>query len=229
VLFRALTIYRNIGDRLGEANCIQALGKVAGEEGKLDAALVHFVVAAQHYEALGLLAEEAACYSSIGNMFNNSRRYPEALTAYGKAIELFPDVIYYTNRAEPHMHLGDFSAAQQDLDAAAALNSDYAYLHFNRGRLALWQGQAQAALEHINRALAQCPEYGEFHLWQTLAMALSGAAWEAALQTGLERTHLVRQIEEATEALDKLAQTYGAVALEGPRAALQAALAARAR
>lgn len=223
----ALPIYRDIGDRVGVANCIKALGDVDGEDGKLDGALAHFVEAAQRFNALGLPENEANCYNSIGNMFNNSRCYPEALAAYGKAIELYPRVNYYSNRAEPHMHLGDYPTAQHDLDAAAALNPDYDYLHFNRGRLALWQGQAQAALEHFDRALAQCPEYGEFHLWRALALALSGAAWESALQAGLERTHLVRQIEEAAAAFDKLAQSHGTVASAGLRGALQAALAAR--
>jgi len=223
----ALTIYRDIGERVGEANCIRALGDADGEEGKLDEALAYFADAAQRCAKLELAAQEAGCYSSIGNMYGNNQRYRDALAAYDRAIELFPGEIYYTNRAEPHMHLGDFSAAQQDLETAAALNQNYDYLHFNRGRLALWQGQAQASLEHFERTLAQQPERGEFRLWQALALALNGAAWEEALQAGLVRTHLSRQIREAADAADKLAQTYGATQLVEVRSALRAALEAR--
>lgn len=223
----AQMIYRSIGERIGECNCINSLGLVAGEEGKLDEAQVYFADALQRASELALVAEEANCYSKIGCVFTINQRYPEAIAAYGKAIELSPDETHYTNRAEPYMHLGDFSAAQQDLEAAAALNPNYYYLHFNRGRLALWQGQAQASLEHFERALAQQPELGEFHMWQALALALNGAAWEESLQAGLVHTHLARQIKEAADALEKLAQTYGATPLEGVRSALWAALEVR--
>lgn len=223
----ALLIYRSVGERIGESNCIGSLCLVAGDEGKLDEAQVYFADALQRASELALLAQEANCYSKIGHVFTINQRYPEAIAAYGKAIELSPNEAYFTNRAEPHMHLGDFSAAQQDLEAAAALNPNYYYLHFNRGRLALWQGQAQVSLEHFERALAQQPERGEFRLWQALALALNGAAWEEALQAGLVRTYLARQIKEAADVTDKLAQTYGTTPLEGVRSALRAALEAR--
>lgn len=223
----ALLIYRSIGERIGEYNCISSMGLVAGDEGKLDEAQVYFADALQRARELALVAQEAGCYSKIGHVFTINQRYSEAISAYGKAIELSPDEAYYANRAEPHMHLGDLSAAQQDLEAAAALNQNYYYLHFNRGRLALWQGQAQASLEHLERALAQQPERGEFRLWQALALALNGAAWEEVLQAGLVRTHLSRQIREAADAADKLAQTYGAAPLEGLRGVLRTDLEAR--
>lgn len=223
----ALLIYRAIEERRGEANCIMSLGGVTGEEGKQDEALAHFADAMQRFSALGIVAAEASCYGNMGNFYANIRHYPEALSAYNKAIELFHDVNFHINRAEPYMQLGDFSAAQLDLEAAAALNPNNGYLHFNRGRLALWQGQMQMALEYFDQALAQWPEYGEFHLWRALAQALNGAAWEEALQAGLTRTHLARQIKETADALDKLVQTYDAAPLEGLRLALEAALAER--
>jgi tetratricopeptide (TPR) repeat protein len=222
----ALSTYRDIGDRLGAANCIQALGGVAAEEGNLTTAADHFTNAAQQFAALQLPAHEANCYNSLGIMFHNHGCYPDALTALGKAIELFPDVNCYSNRAEPHMHLSDFAAAQRDLDAAAALNPGYDYLNFNQGRLALWQGQAQEALARFDRASATIPECGEFHLWRALALALTGAAWQRELQIGLERTHLARQIREVADAVEKLEATYGgAGALTAPIHALRAALA----
>lgn len=223
----ALLIYRDIGDRLGEANCIFSLADVSGEEGEIDQALAHFHDAAQRYGELGMTAQKSSCYNSIGVVFLNNRKYPEALASFDQAIKLFPDVSYYTNRAEPHMHLDDYSSAQLDLEAATAQNPDFNYLHFNRGRLALWQKQPQAALEHFNHALRLSPEYGEFHLWLALALSLSGAAWNEALQSGLARTHLTRQIREAAEAADKLTLIYNESSLLELRSSLHTALVMR--
>lgn len=225
----ALLVFRSIGERIGEVNCIRHLGLAAGDEGKLDEAHRHFGEALHRVNALGLAPEEAKCHNSIGALYYNTQDYPRALSAYSKAIELFPDVGYYTNRAEPHMHLGNFSDAQQDLNAAAALDPNFFYLHFNRGRLALWQGQTQTALEHFDHVLEQRPEYGELHLWRALAFVLTDAPWEEALQAGLARTHLARQIKEVADALEKLAQTYSTARRDGLRLALHAALTERAK
>jgi tetratricopeptide (TPR) repeat protein len=223
---KALKMYSGIKNQLGEANCIKSLAMLASEEDEPDAALAYFDDAIQRFEDLGITSEKARCYNDIGNLYNYSQRFHESIASYTRAIEITAEVHFFTNRAEPYMHLGDFKAAQNDLDAAAAINPNYYYMQFNRGRLDLWLGQAQSALGHFDLALEQRPHYGEFHLWRAMALVLNGAVWEEELQTGLACTYLIRQIKEVADALDKLSPTYG-IQFEGLRTVLQTELAAR--
>jgi tetratricopeptide (TPR) repeat protein len=203
---KAKNIYESIREPLGKAHCIKSMGDVAIEQGDSNAALHYLTVASEHYEALGILAEKAKCYCTLGNYLCNLRQYSKSIEAYNNAIEIFPEVISFTNRSEPHMYLGNFPTAQQDLDAARAFNNDFFYLHFNQGRLALWQGQAKTALDHIDQALIQRPEYGEFHLWRAVTLSVNGLAWKETLHAGLARTHVIRRINEVIHGLASLAQ-----------------------
>ena len=220
----ALPLYRTLKDTLGEANSLMLKASIASAEGKSDEALAIFTDAMQRYVKMKAPPMQALCHNSIGIMFNNNQRYTEAIDAYSRAIEIFPIVNYFVNRAEPYMHLGNYSAAQRDLNSAIILNPNFAYLPFNKGRLALWQEQPKIALELFDQALMILPEYSEFHLWKALVLAINGAKWEDTLQAGLVRFPLLSQLQEVVAAIDKLAQIYSTVPTEALHNALQGSL-----
>jgi tetratricopeptide (TPR) repeat protein len=51
---QALPLYREIGDRLGEAHCLYSWGRLAASQQNLSAADEFFTEAAQIYESIGL-------------------------------------------------------------------------------------------------------------------------------------------------------------------------------
>lgn len=224
---RALKMYSDINNQIGEAICIRSLALLACEENESDLAFSYFEDAIQRFDNLGISCEKAKCYNDMGSFYYYSHCFDESISFYNKAIEIVSDVNYLTNRAEPNMLLGKFQDARNNLDAAAAIDSNYHYMQFNRGRLDLWLGKVQSALSHFDFAVEQRPNYGEFHLWRAFALALNGAVWEEELQTGFTLTYLTRQIKEVADILDKLSPIYVGVQLESLRTALRTELTIR--
>lgn len=74
---------------------------------------------------------------------------------------------------EAEMSSKNFAAARASFEAAASADSDNALPHFYLGRCALAEGQAEAALGHLNGALARSPEadlLGQVHAVRGLTL-----------------------------------------------------------
>lgn len=86
---QALAIYRAIGNRLGEANCVRSLGDVHYMLNEYDPARERYEQALPIYQAIGNRLGEANCASSLGDVHSGIGNYPTAVEDYQKSIILY--------------------------------------------------------------------------------------------------------------------------------------------
>ena len=206
----ALPLYREIGDRLGEANCIQALGDLYGAQKVVDLAVQTLQEAAERFRLLGLKSNEAGCFNSIGNLYGQEKQYQAAIDAYQRAIQLFPLAMWYRNQVDAYIELEQYETAQQVLAVAEQMQPGHPFAFLHRGRIALWQKQPQEAEAQFRQAVALRPQLNSFHFWLAMAFLVQKKFDDAvpAFEQGLHVTYAAKDIEEAIEELDKLAQRY---------------------
>jgi tetratricopeptide (TPR) repeat protein len=85
----ALPIYRAIGSKLDEANCIQALGDVHGRLSELPQARARYEEALRIYRAIGNRLGEANCIRSLGDLCVEEGDEAQALSLLNDAIACF--------------------------------------------------------------------------------------------------------------------------------------------
>ncbi len=204
----ARPIYHAIGDKLGEANCIKALGELAAEEKDYASAYALLEDAAARYRALQLPAEEAGAINSIANVYDSQKDYQKAIEAYTRALALFPAQAGYIlrNRANQYLKLKDAANAARDIEAAAKIQSHHPYLFLRRGELAILLGNYDEAITHFNSALKQYPRMNIAHFGIGLARLRAGRQVEAlaAYQQGLSLTDACKELDDPVEELEKL-------------------------
>jgi tetratricopeptide (TPR) repeat protein len=206
----ALPIYRAIGDKLGEANCIMGVGKVFGLEGKTDQALEHFFAAKEKYGSFGDAWSMANVDDNIGVMYRRQKNYPAALASFLDSIQGFPDEAkWYLNRASVYLSLEKDENALSDIEQAARLQPENAYLSLRRGQLSLLRGEYEQALAHFRAALERYPRMNEAYFGIGLAHLRAGRALQAheAYQHGLSLTNSGAELNDTLEELAELRQS----------------------
>ena len=208
----ALPIYRQIGDRLGEANCIRSLGELLGEIGQIETAINSLEEAANLYRAIKLKNSEASCFNSMGNLFHQHKQYEKAANAYQQAIYIDPYAMWYRNRADTYIKMALYSAASEDLEIAETLQPGQPYTFLHRGRVALLgEKQIEQAISQFQQAIILRPALNVFHFWLVYAYLANNNYLQAkeSLQQGLRVTYKTKDIDDAIEELEKLEQIYG--------------------
>ncbi len=195
---------------LRKANCIQALGDVHNSLSEHKQAREKYEQARLVFREINVKNGEAGCFNSLAIMLLKKKNYVEALAVLDRAIAVFPDATYFSNRAEPHMALGKYAEAERDLVEAARLNPNAPYLLFNQGRLALWQEQIERALGFFQQALEINPLHCEFNLWQAFALCAFGRMDQAQKQLarGIAVCYQRWEVQEALEAVERLKEVY---------------------
>ena len=204
---QALPIYRAIGAKLGEANCIMGSGKVYGLQQQDILALEQFALASQKYHQFGDMWSEANVSDNLGVLYRNRYNYSKALEAFSQAITLFADEAkWWINRASVYIRLNDPSNAAQDLETAASLQPENAYLFLRRGELAILQGHHADAITHFAAALERYPRMNVACFGMGLAHLRAGQAAEAlaAYGQGLSFTDSPSDLDDALEELEAL-------------------------
>ena len=88
--------------------------------------LGNYVAAMRDFEsALYLNPESPHIYNSMGITRTKMGNFEAAIQLYNKAIELRPDAIYYCNRGESRVHLGEWDKAREDFAAAKGKNPEH--------------------------------------------------------------------------------------------------------
>ena len=160
------------------------------------------------YRELGLPAREAGAINSLANIYDEQKDRLKAIETYTRALSLFPSQAGYIlrNRANQYLHLKDVDNAVRDIEAAAKLQPDNAYLFLRRGQLALLQGRYAEALAHFAAALARYPRMNSACFGIGLAHLRAGQATEAlaAYEQGLSFTDSPSDLDDALEELESL-------------------------
>jgi tetratricopeptide (TPR) repeat protein len=87
-LAEALAIFRDLGDRAGEAQSLHQMGIVAQSRGEYDAALSYYRRSLEIAEQLGDRAGVASSLHQIGNVHYMRGDYPAALEHYRRSLEM---------------------------------------------------------------------------------------------------------------------------------------------
>jgi tetratricopeptide (TPR) repeat protein len=86
---KALRLYEEVGDAMGQAGCVKRLGDVALNRHELDEAQVRYVSAEQHFKQIGDARGQAACIERFGDIALARSEYVCAGEHYEAAKSLF--------------------------------------------------------------------------------------------------------------------------------------------
>ena len=117
---QALPLYRQVGDVLGEANCISRLGDIALARSDLDGARARYEQALPLYQQTGDVLGEANCISGLGNIALRRSDHDGARARYEQALPLYQQVGDVLGEANCIRHLGDIALDRSDHDGAQA-------------------------------------------------------------------------------------------------------------
>jgi len=151
------------------------------------------------------IAPNIAAYNTLGQIYERTGRYDEALEQYALAIRLRPDDAQsYYNRGLTWFAIGRYGEAVADYSRALSLEPWYREAYLNRGNALDEQGRLAAALADYTRALAIDPDYADAFYNRGIALQRAGRG-EAAVRDFREAC--ARGHEGACQAL----QEYGVV------------------
>jgi len=88
----ALPLFRQVGDVLGEANCIRRLGEIALERSDHDQARSHYDTALPLYRQVGDVLGEANCIRSLGQIALERSDHEQARSHYDTALRLYEQI-----------------------------------------------------------------------------------------------------------------------------------------
>ncbi|MBD2665228.1 tetratricopeptide repeat protein [Richelia sinica FACHB-800] len=104
---QALSFYREIGARLGEANTLKAIGDVLQFLDRRDEALSRYEQALSFYREIGARLGEANTLKAIGDVLQFLKRSNEALSRYEQALSFYRDTGSRLGEANTLKAIGD--------------------------------------------------------------------------------------------------------------------------
>ncbi|WP_421658834.1 tetratricopeptide repeat protein [Leptothermofonsia sp. ETS-13] len=178
---QALQLYRQDGNRLGEANALNGVGDAHYSLGQYQLALKVYSQAWEIYQELGDRKGGATVLNNIGAIYDDQRQYSEALKFYEQALKLRREAgdlagegTTLNNLAGVYLNQGDYDKALKEYNAAlkvrwlmgdrrgeaTTLNNigfvcrRTAQHHQSQGNLEKSREWYQSAIEHYQSALA---------------------------------------------------------------------------
>ncbi|MBY0508360.1 MAG: tetratricopeptide repeat protein, partial [Bryobacteraceae bacterium] len=109
---QALPLYQQIGDRLGEANCRQALGDVARMQARYADAFDLYQQALPLFQQIGARLGEANCRRSLGDVARMQKRYADAFDLYQQALPVHKQIGDRLGEANCLYSMGELAVAQ---------------------------------------------------------------------------------------------------------------------
>ena len=117
---QALPLYQQIGDDLGQANCIKRLGDIAKERSDHDGARARYEQALPLYQQIGDVRGEANCISGLGDIALARSDHDGARARYEQALPLYQQIGDVRGEANCIKRVGDIALARSDHDGARA-------------------------------------------------------------------------------------------------------------
>jgi tetratricopeptide (TPR) repeat protein len=114
----ARSVYADIGDVLGEANCIQSLGDIALHQSDHASAQARYQEALPLYRRVGSVLGEANCIKSLGNIALERSDHASAQVCYEEALPLYRRVGDMVGEANCIRSLGNIALERSDYASA---------------------------------------------------------------------------------------------------------------
>lgn len=163
----ALSLYRVLGDRLGESQTLTNLGTVYNYLGEQRIALDYFAQALPLTQAIGDRATQATILNNLGRVYHEMGETQTALKSLIQALLVFREVgnrtgeaITLSNIGAIYDRLGENEKALESFEQALALVRAIGDRHGeatvlnNIGRIYQSLGDLQKALDHLSQALS---------------------------------------------------------------------------
>jgi tetratricopeptide (TPR) repeat protein len=170
----ALSIYRTLGDRLGEANTRVYLGNICWFLGDLRGAQAHYEAAQSLFEQIVYRRGEAACLRNLGLTLWRRGRLEDALEYHRRALALHEALEAPAGVAESHQSIADihyrtgrYAEALDGYERALALTRDAgsrlgeALSLLGCARVERAKGQYGQAMARIEAARPICAAIGD--------------------------------------------------------------------
>lgn len=109
-------------------------------------------------EDFDVLARAEECKKE-GNVHFKANKYPEAIEAYSRAIELVPtNAVYWSNRAFCHIKMENYGLALEDAGTAIEANPKYVKGYYRKGASYLAMGNYKEGLKSFKQVLKIFPK-----------------------------------------------------------------------
>lgn len=105
--------------------------------------------------------EQSDLLKEEGNVFFKAFNYNKAIEKYSAAIAIYPDAVYYSNRAQCHIKNEDFGLAIADATEAISLNPSSEKAFFRRGSAYFGLNDYTAAKKDFQSILVLQPTNNE--------------------------------------------------------------------
>ena len=129
--------------------------------------------------------EDAEAAKSKGNAFLSAKKYADAVSAYTEAVRIWPNAVYYSNRAAAYTHMHMYDDAIADCRKAIELKPDFSKAYSRLGTAHFQAGRYRLALdEGYRKALELEPNNKQYQEALSLATTRLAAA-ESGGQDGL--------------------------------------------
>jgi len=120
VVERARDAARAGGDKLGEADCTQALGDIALARGDIDGARARYLDALPIFHQARAGLGIAACLIRLGEMALEREEYDEAKARFGEAVPFYRSIGDKLGEASSLKNLAEIGMLREDFDDAKA-------------------------------------------------------------------------------------------------------------
>ncbi len=205
----ALEVYREIGDRLGEANCIWALGQVDRMLSRNESARARYESALEAYREIGDRLGEANCILALGDVDRLFSDHESARARYESAIEVYREIGSRRGEANCIGALGDLDLSLTQHMSARARYESALKLYHQLGN-PVWEAGVTSKLGDVARALGD-DESARGHYQRAAAIyrrrqaddALSAQLLILASLSPEGSTEQAGLFEEAAEALER--------------------------
>jgi tetratricopeptide (TPR) repeat protein len=208
----ALKLYRSLGDRLGEANTLKAIGHVLYFLDQRQEALSHYSEALTLYRDARDFLGEADILKAIGDILQFLKESPEALSHYDEALMLYRNVGARVEEANTLKAIGHvYRFLKQSQEALSCYDEALTIYRAMGGRLG--EANTLKAIGDILQFLKQSQEalsrYDEaLKLYRTIGARLGEAS---TLKATGHAHRFLKQSSEALSCYDKALMLYRAI------------------
>jgi len=147
-------IYRDLGDRHGEASVHAGLAGLDRDQGEVENARIGYATARAIFRELGDLSGEADTQRRLAELDNHAHQFDRARTRYIAARDVYRDLGDRHGEAHTQAGLADVDRAQDQLDRAREGYTAALEIHRDVG-CRIGEAHARSGLARINRSDGQ--------------------------------------------------------------------------